>query len=177
MPIRLVPAILALAAAAALVAGCTSEPVQIDDGDGGEPGATTAVTTHRSPPPTPDVEALSNAAVFGKWRRQAAYPTTTVQATAEAACRKEEPVGELPRVVLDARGEGEVTIVFADAKRAVECRATLTDPTTATAVARKIAGYPGDEAPGPEKLGIHDLEVVTNTTGSRGVLVGRVGPD
>ncbi len=128
-----------------------------------------------TPLPTPDVDAIADAAVFGKWRRAPAYPTPKVRETSVAACREQEVVGDLPLKVLDARGEGEVTIVFADDSAAALCFAKATREGTATAAARPVAGYPETKALDPEKLGVHDKEIIDAGAGSRFVVVGRVG--
>ena len=72
---------------------------------------------------------------------RARAPDPQVSETAEAACREQPAVGDLPLKVLDARGEGEVTIVFADDETAAVCFATATQAGAATATARPIAGY------------------------------------
>jgi hypothetical protein len=78
--------------------------------------------------------------------------------------------------VLDARGEGEITVVFADQKAAAVCHAKVAEDGSATADARQVRGYP-DPAPAAQELGVHDLETIEATTGSRTVLVGQVGAD
>jgi hypothetical protein len=158
-----------LTAAACTMATEPAGPVRTADAEG------TFAPIHATPLPTPDVNAIANDAVFGKWRRAPAYPTPKVRATAEAACREQDEVGDLPLKVLDARGEGEVTLVFADARTAVVCFATAKDETSATATARPVAGYPETKALDPEKLGIHDEEIVDAGARSRFIVVGRVG--
>ena len=172
-PVRspLVAAGAALALAVAL-AGCSipSPTTAPDQGDAtGEPGAAT-------PLPTPDVRAVAVDAVFGNWRRAPARPTAELSQAAETACRELDAVGRLPLVVLDARGEGEVTLVFAGPKAAAVCHATVTRAGTATADARPVQGD-ASSAPASKKLGVHDLEIIESTSGARTVLVGRVGPD
>jgi hypothetical protein len=167
------PSLLALLGVIVTVAaGCTiSTPATPPD----EPGPSTAPGV-ATPPPTPDVTAVAEDAVFGPWRRAPAHPTPAIAQAAEAACREQDAVGALPLVVLDARGEGEITVVFADPKAAAVCHAKVAEDGSATADARKVHGYPAP-APASQKLGIHDLESVDATTGARTVLVGQVGPD
>src|SRR5262245_21568636 len=134
-----------------LAAGCTSQPEPVatpapPDQITPEPGLT-------SPRPTTDPVAAANDAVFGRWRRDPAHPTPQVTQAAEQACRGEDAVGTLPLVILDARGEGQATLIFADLKAAAVCHATLTRDGTATADARPVAGYP-DTAPASQKLGV-----------------------
>jgi hypothetical protein len=161
--------------AALLAAACTAQPdpavVATPPADGitPEPGLT-------SPRPTTDPDAAANDAVFGRWRRTPAHPTGQVVDAAETACRGQDAVGDLPLLVVDARGEGEATLVFADPKAAAVCHATLAAGGATTADARPVAGYP-DTAPASRKLGAHDLEIVESKGGARTVLVGRVGPD
>lgn len=160
-------------AAVALVAGACTFAAPQPTADAG--GATSAPGV-ASLVPTPGATAVAQDAVFGPWRRAAAHPTPAIAQAAEAACRDQASVGALPLVVLDARGEGEVTVVFADAKAAAVCHAKVDEDGSATADARKVRGYP-DPAPASQKLGVHDLETIDATTGSRTVLVGQVGPD
>lgn len=169
--------LIALAVVAALAAGCTmaTEPVAPAGTDDAGAAQATFAPIKATPLPTPDVTAIANEAVFGKWRRAPAYPTPQVKEQAESVCREQDAVGDLPLAVLDARGEGEVTVVFADDKAATVCFATLTADGGAEATARKVAGYP-DEAPlDPEKLGVHDKEVVDAGAQSRYVVFGQVG--
>src|SRR3954468_16486109 len=66
--------------------------------------------------PTADAIGGADDAVLGRWRRAPAHVSDPVERAAEAACRAENAVGALPRVVVDARGEAQVTLVFATAK-------------------------------------------------------------
>jgi hypothetical protein len=162
-------------ATAALLAGCTiatetAPPPPESAGPTDAAGAATPAVR------TPDLTAVAEDAVFGRWRRAPAHPTPAIAQAAESACRAEAAVGALPLVVLDARGEGEVTVVFADAKAASLCHARVAKDGTATADARPVAGYP-DAAPASQRLGVHDLEIVDSSSGARTVLVGQVGPD
>jgi hypothetical protein len=161
-----------LGAIVVVVAACT---IATPTAPPNEPGPSTAPGV-ATPLATPDVTAVAEDAVFGQWRRAPAHPTPAIAQAAEAACREQGAVGTLPLVVLDARGEGEITVVFADPKAAALCHAKIAEDGSATADARKVRGYP-DAAPASQKLGIHDLESIDDTTGARTVLVGRVGPD
>jgi hypothetical protein len=165
-----------LVVTASLVAGCTisTEPVVTPPtADEGGPSHAPGVAT---PAATPDLTAVALDAVFGTWRRTPARPSAELTGAAEDACRTEDAVGELPLVVVDARGEGELTLVFASPKAAAVCHAALSQAGEATADARPVAGYP-DTPPDSEKLGLHDLEIVESGVGARTVLVGEVGPD
>ena len=159
---------------AAAIAACTIATPTTPHG----PGPTTAPDQPgvATPLPTPDVTAVAEDAVFGQWRRAPAHPTPAITQAAESACREQAAVGALPLVVLDARGEGEVTVVFADPNAAAVCHAKVVQDGSATADARKVNGYP-DPAPASQKLGVHDLEIIDATSGARTVLVGQVGPD
>ncbi len=130
----------------------------------------------RTPPPTPDVAAQADAATFGRWRPAPIRPSTAVAAAGEAACRTRDEVAALPLRVLDARGVGLLTMVFADDASAVLCRAEVAEDGSATAEARPVAGY-GPKTGTPEEgtLGIHDLEVLQSSSGARTVVVGQVG--
>jgi len=159
-----------VAAVALVVAACAIPSPSV------APGGTTTADGAATPRPSPDATSAAEDAVFGRWRRTPAHPTADMTVAAETACRDQPPVGDLPLVVTDARGDGELTLVFASAKAAAVCHATLARSGAATADARKVTRYPAP-APASEKLGIHDLEVIDSTTGARSVLVGQVAED
>jgi hypothetical protein len=170
-PSPLASAGFALGLAAAL-AGCSMQVPTTEPANGArsqQPGPA-------SPNSTADATSAALDAVFGRWRRTPAHATPDMTAAAESACRDDAAVRDLPLIVVDARGEGEVTLVFAGATQAAVCHAALTRGRAATADAR---GIQADTAapPASKKLGAHDLEIVDSTVGARSVLVGRVGPD
>jgi hypothetical protein len=155
------------------VTACAMEVPSEPPAVSGAPAAPRAAT----PRPTADASAAADDAVFGRWRRTPAHPTAEMTTATEAACRSLKPVGTLPMVVVDARGEGEVNAVFADARAAVVCHAALSAADVVETVdARPVAGYPASP-PGARKLGVHDLRVIDSTTGARSVLVGQVGEE
>jgi catechol 2,3-dioxygenase-like lactoylglutathione lyase family enzyme len=157
-----------------VVAGACSSDAGIDD-----VGATTAPATRASGRPTlapPDPSAVAEEAAFGTWRPAPITPTPALATKIEDACRADATVGDLPLRVLDARGLGLATLVFADADGAVLCRAAVDQPGgTVSVVVRAVAGSAGATPPEDGKLGIHDLEVVDETSTPRVVLVGTVG--
>jgi hypothetical protein len=160
----------ALFGAAVALAGCTfATPTSPPDATEAPVGQVTS-----SPPPTPDVTAVAEDAVFGRWRRAPAHPSPAILHASEQACRAQPAAGTLPLLVTDARGEGQLTLVFAGPKAATVCHATVAQDGSATADARAIAGYP-DKAPAAQKLGVHDVEIIDATTGARTVVVGQVG--
>jgi hypothetical protein len=88
-------------------------------------------------------------------------------------------LADQPVVIADARGLGLVSVVLADAFTAFECRATLSaDGTSATPIEPPSRLDPASTAPLEDAA----IEVVTHTrvddpTGSRKLLIGRVGPE
>jgi hypothetical protein len=122
----------------------------------------------------PDPTAVANEASFGRWRPAPIQPSSDTAADVEAACRADDLVGAAPLAVLDSRGEGEFTLVFAGDSPAL-CRATMADPDAdPVVVVRAVVDGAAPEAE-PEHLGGHDLEAVDAATRPRNVLVGRVG--
>ena len=137
-------------------------------------GQATAAATDRYAKPDPT--AVANEASFGRWRPAPIRPSSLVAADVEAACRADELVGDAPLAVLDARGEGLFTLVFAGDAPAV-CRAAMADLDAEPVVAvRAIVDGAAPEAE-PEHLGGHDLEAVDPGSRPRNVLVGRVADD
>jgi hypothetical protein len=136
--------------------------------------ATTAAASDRYARPDPTV--VADEASFGRWRPAPIQPNAATAADVEAACRADALVGTAPLAVLDSRGEGQFTLVFAGRAPAI-CRASLDDPrATPVVVVRAIVDGADPEAE-PEHLGGHDLEAVDAGTRPRNVLVGRVGDD
>ena len=122
----------------------------------------------------PDPTAVANEASFGRWRPAPIQPSSAVAADVEAACRADDLVGDAPLAVLDARGEGLFTLVFAGDAPAV-CRAAMPDPEAdPSVIVRAVVDGAAPDAV-PEHLGGHDLEAVDPATRPRNVLVGRVG--
>jgi hypothetical protein len=130
--------------------------------------------TEITPRPTPDRTAVAYAGVFGRWRRAPVTPPPAIAAAAEAACRTQDGVGALPLRVLDNRGEGQLTLVFADAEAASLCHAAAADDGTVIADARAVDGLAHAKPPAAGHLGAHDIEVIEAPSGARVVIVGRV---
>jgi hypothetical protein len=146
----------------------------------GSPTATErapVVTAERgavTPSPTVDPTAVADAATFGPWRRRPVIASPAVTAAAEAACRALPAIGAVPLVVLDARGEGLLTLVFADGDSAAVCHAVAAAGGDATADARVLPNLAGTPAPVEGKLGAFDVEEIATASGARQVVVGRV---
>ena len=130
--------------------------------------------TRATPRPTPDPTAVANAAVFGNWRRTPVPPSPVMAGAAERACRSQDDVGSLPLRVLDARGEGQLTLVFADESTTMACHAEAADDGTMAAFARAIEGLADAPPPVDGHLGAHNIEVIESPSGARVVVVGRV---
>lgn len=159
-----------LTALCLLAAGCGG-PSPSGVVAGQTPGTDAAEITPR---PTPDPTAVADAALFGRWRRAPVTPSPAIAGAAEAACRTQDGVGTLPLRVLDARGEGQLTLVFADDAATMVCHGVAADDRTVTADARAIEGLANAEPPAEGHLGAHDIEVVEAPSGARVVVVGRV---
>ncbi len=170
-PVQLVAALIVSVA----IIGCGSDapPNEATDGlaaaTGREP-ASAAPDRYAKPDPT----AVANEAAFGSWRPAPILPNAATAADVEASCRADGIVGDAPLAVLDARGEGQFTLVFAgDAP--VICRVSMADVEAApVAVVRAVVDGASPD-PEPEHLGGHDLEAVDAGSRPRNVLVGRVG--
>ncbi len=134
-----------------------------------------------TPPPASQV-AVDNS--LGAWRSGPVYLVPAVQEAVVAACRT-APVGgfgggdgpgDLPVAVVDARGVGRVTVVFADDTRWSACLATIDADGNVVVTA---AGQPGDPAVGPvgdDEITMAAMEVLDDLeAGQRSVLIGRVG--
>jgi hypothetical protein len=130
--------------------------------------------TRATPRPTPDPTAVANAAVFGNWRRTPVPPSPVMAGAAERACRSQGDVGSLPLRVLDARGEGQLTLVFADESTTMACHAEAADDGTMAAFARAIEGLADAPPPVDGHLGAHNIEVIESPSGARVVVVGRI---
>jgi hypothetical protein len=127
-----------------------------------------------TPSPTVNPTAVADAATFGPWRRRPVVPSPQVAAAAEVACRALPAVGTRPLLVSDVRGEGILTLVFADPQAAAVCHAHATGDGKVTADARTMPSLAGTAAPADGKLGPFDIEEIGTASGSRLVVVGRV---
>jgi hypothetical protein len=120
--------------------------------------------------------AVAEDAAFGRWRPAPIRPTPELATLVEGACRDDALVGDLPLAVLDARGLGLFTLVFADGSSAALCRVAVGEADRSVdVVVRPVDGAAGAEAPATRKLGIHDIELVDESTNPRWVAVGMVG--
>ncbi len=152
-----------------VVAGCAAdvEPEPVTD-----PPAVSARPTLAPVDPS----AVAEEAVFGRWRPAPIRPTPELAALVEGACREDETTGDLPLAVLDARGQGLFTLVFADGASAVLCRAAVAQADRAVdVVVQPVDEAAGADVPATRELGIHDVELVDESTSPRWVAVGMVG--
>jgi hypothetical protein len=161
-----------LAAVACLLFAACGGPGPSSAASGSTPArAADGVATPR---PTVDATAVAVSAALGPWRRVPIVPAPGMARTAEDACRALDGVGTLPLRLTDARGEGLLTLVFADEATTMVCEAAITDTGSATADAREVDGLAGADATADGHLGPHDLERQETGSGARIVLVGRV---
>ena len=100
-------------------------------------------------------------------------PSPAVAEAAEAACRAQDGVEQLPLRVLDAAAR-PLTLVFADDDAAVVCHAAVTEDGTVIGRRACPVGAVAAQAPAEGKLGAYDLEVIEAPSGPRVVIVGRV---
>jgi hypothetical protein len=159
----------------AIVSGCGADAAP-DDASGGVAAATDREATSATPDryAKPDPTAVANEASFGGWRPAPIQPSSAVAADVEASCRADSLVGDAPLAVLDARGEGLFTLVFAGEPPAI-CRVAMTDPDAQPVAVVRAVVDAGEQPAEPEHLGAHDLEAVDAGSRPRNVLVGRVG--
>ena len=151
--------------------------------DPATPSPVASRTDVASPPPASQV-AIDNS--LGGWRSGPIVLDPAVQDAVIETCRA-APVGgfgdaagdgpgTLPVAVVDARGMGRVTVVFADDARWSACLATIDADGN---VAVTTAGQPGDQAVGPvgdDEITIAALEVLDDLDAAqRSLLIGRVG--
>jgi hypothetical protein len=147
----------------ALIAGCGTAPSPM-------PSTRPAATAGPTPSPT---DFLPGAAA-GLWRPAPLPVTPAFNAPLEAACREAEPeIDTLPTAVVDARGQGLATLVFADNTRGFTCRVALEAGDAAPDV--QAVDVPPDPV-GEEGIDIlrYDLERATPGD-TRTLMVGRVG--
>jgi hypothetical protein len=94
----------------------------------------------------------------------------------DATCRAARPaIGDTQRILADARGERQVTLIFADPSDgpAFVCRATI-DATTAAEVAVIEIERPAEPI-GESGIDALLYEPLTDEDGTRTILVGRIG--
>lgn len=181
MPTRpLAPRLAALTAVSVLAFSLVAcDEAVVEDLLTPSPAATRAEIA--TPPPASQV-AVDNS--LGAWRSGPVYLVPAVQEAVVSACRA-GPVsgfgggdgpGDLPVAVVDARGVGRVTVVFADDTRWSACLATIDADGNVVVTA---AGQPGDPAVGPvgdDEITIAAMDVLDDLeAGQRSVLIGRVG--
>src|SRR4051794_13613171 len=167
--------LLTVLALVALVAACGPQ------GSASAPGGTGVASARASAPPDPD--AALAAVVTGPWRPA---PGTAVESLVDpviAACRAATvpsvdaagaTIGDLPVAVVDVRGGGRVSAVFADPAHAVVCQAPL-DGASAPVVGALRWQKAAAPSPGPKEITIKLLEVIDEATAPRSLLVGEVG--
>jgi hypothetical protein len=170
-----VAVVLKIVAVAWLVAACGPQ------GSESAPGGTVAPSAHASTPPDP--EAALAAVVTGPWRPAPGVPVESLVDPVIAACRAatvpsvdttRAKVGDLPVAVVDVRGGGRVSVVFADPAHAVVCQAPLDD--ASAPVVRALRWQKATApSPGPKSITIKLLEVIDEATAPRSLLVGEVG--
>lgn len=81
---------------------------------------------------------------------------------------------ETPLTLVDNRGAGVLTLVFAGPSTAIVCHAAVAPDGGATADVRALPDVVSAPAPTKGKLGAYDLEVIPAPSGPRVVIVGRV---
>ena len=168
--------LLAAIAIILLATGACAEGAPTLTGDAGGDGSGPAATPPRSTA-RPDPSEFANAATYAAWRRSPVRPTPDFASAVEEACRAEAAVGELPLVVLDARGEGRAILVFADAETGVACAAHDDRAGSITVQTHPVPGVKGAEPPADDgDLGLHEMYVVDAGGSSYSVLVGQVNP-
>jgi hypothetical protein len=168
--VRTRPAAVPVSLLAALVLAACSPDLALEP-------VTDPPTTSERPTVAPvNPSAFAEDAAFGQWRLAPIRPTSELATLVEDACRDDALVGDLPLAVLDARGLGLFTLVFADGSSAALCRVAVDEvDRSVEVVARAVNGAAGAEAPAARELGIHDLELVDESTSLRRVAVGMVG--
>lgn len=137
------------------------------------PGQSTGEPTDRPIATVPADPAL--AAAIGPWRR-VPYPSeASFGAPFVAGCRAAEAaIGSMPAMVVDVRGRGWITVLFASDTAAFLCRTTVDDPTHPVEV--RPVTVPGGTVAGDQI----DLALWTQVRIPPETItyaVGRVGPD
>jgi hypothetical protein len=164
---------LIVATALILLAGCGSAVTS--------PSPTGPIASPTVPLPTDATSQL----LLGPWRPSPVDVPDDIRSSMEYVCRNpEDPalvetLADLPVAVVDARGGGLGTIVFADDSVAIECRLKL--EMVGQALGATILEPPSWLDPGDltGEAGISKTSdnLVTDDGGTRTVLIGRVGPD
>ena len=140
-------------------------------------------TATPTPPPLPGDTAVPTPSDFldvaarAPWRPDPLRPPTGFAAQPDVLCRAAEPsIGEVTRVLIDARGEGRLIFVFADATAAFGCYAPID-----ANLAADVHAFPLDVPADPIGQGSLDIVLYEVAHGEDGaafrVLVGRVGRD
>lgn len=141
-----------------------------------------------SPPPTAttDPSAAAVDLLFGEWRPVSLPVEEDLAAALAFACANpadpdlEAAMQHVPVALVDARGDGLVSVILADEHIAFECRLTL--ERIGSEMTSTVIGAPSRLDPGAiTPLEDTALSVVSHTrvdeeTGSRTILIGRVGP-
>lgn len=161
------PAALALLVAV-IVGACevTGSPLP-SSGSAGTPSATEeALATQPGDP--------AMAAAVGPWRRVPFNADPAFGAPYVAACRAASAdIDQLPAAVVDVRGQGWITVLFASADKAFLCRTTVADP------AHPLAIDPIDVPSGTVSetgLDLARYEEIGSGSSTTSFAVGRVGP-
>jgi hypothetical protein len=162
-------ALTALALLVALVAGaCDATGSPGPSSLGSDTPATTEapLTTQPSDP--------AMAAAVGPWRRVPFKADPGFGALYVAACRAASPdIGQIPATVVDVRGRGWITVLFASSQKAFLCRTTVGDPAHPLAI-ESIDVPAGTLAGGGVDLA--NYEELGKGSETTSFAVGRVGP-
>jgi hypothetical protein len=146
-----------------------------------------------SPPPTAKPAQSAAAAAptdavsdqpLGPWRRSPVALPDDLLSSAEFVCRNPDDevvraaLADMPVAVVDARGGGLASIIFADDHAAFECRVKL--EMVGGALGATILVPPSwlapSSAPGEGAISIVSNGAIEDDAGARSVMIGRVGP-
>ena len=147
--------------------------------------------TPSAPPsanPTSSAAALPSDPVsnqlLGPWRRRSVPLPDDLLSSATFVCKNPDDevvraaLADMPVAVVDARGNGLASIIFADDHAAFECRVKL--EMVGSALGATILEPPSwlapSDAPADGAISIVSNGSVDDDAGSRSVLIGRVGP-
>jgi hypothetical protein len=120
-PSRVGALVASLALAASVLAGCNPGDGSLQPSDTVEPTDAPLATVPTDP---------SLAAALGPWRRVPFKADPAFGIPFIAGCKgAEAAIGDTPAVVVDVRGRGWITAVFASDSAAFLCRTTVDDPT------------------------------------------------
>jgi hypothetical protein len=166
---RRTPAPAALALLVAVILGAcdaTGSPTA-SSGSVGTPAATEAALASQPADP-------AMAAAVGPWRRVPFKSDPAFGAPYVAACRAASAdIGQIPATVVDVRGQGWITVLFASSDKAFLCRTTVADP------AHPLAIEPIDvpaAALADDGIDLAHYEELGTGSGTTSFAVGRVGP-